>query len=165
MACGLCGWLVWKAGWDNINMKLGGVKFEGWDALPVMLLAIALVVSYFSGPMLNFGDFPRYGRSFDAVKRGNFWGLPLNFVFFSLLTVVTTAATLPVNGELIRQAQPERAFLLVQIKRWNQAPSPLARRCSPATSRMRSSRCLTSSRPCSCKPVNVRLTVSSFMPR
>lgn len=97
----LCGWLVWKAGWSNINMNLGGVKFEGWDALPVMLSAIALVVSYFSGPMLNFGDFSRYSKSFDAVKKGNFWGLPVNFLFFSLLTVITTAATLPVFGELI----------------------------------------------------------------
>lgn len=97
----LCGWLVWKAGWKNIDLNLGGIKFEGWDALPVMLSAIALVVSYFSGPMLNFGDFSRYGKSFDAVKKGNFWGLPVNFVFFSLLTVITTAATLPVFGELI----------------------------------------------------------------
>lgn len=97
----LCGWLVWKAGWSNINMNLGGIKFEGWDALPVMLSAIALVVSYFSGPMLNFGDFSRYSKSFDAVKKGNFWGLPVNFLFFSLLTVITTAATLPVFGELI----------------------------------------------------------------
>ena len=49
-----------------------------------MLGAIALVVSYFSGPMLNFGDFSRYGKSFEAVKRGNFLGLPVNFLFFSL---------------------------------------------------------------------------------
>lgn len=97
----LCGWLVWKAGWDRIDLNLGGVKFQGWDALPVMLSAIALVVSYFSGPMLNFGDFSRYGKSFDAVKKGNFWGLPINFLFFSLLTVITTAATLPVFGQLI----------------------------------------------------------------
>lgn len=97
----LCGWLVWKAGWSNINMNLGGVKFEGWDAAPVMLSAIALVVSYFSGPMLNFGDFSRYAKDFESVKKGNFWGLPVNFLFFSLLTVITTAATLPVFGELI----------------------------------------------------------------
>ncbi|MDM0011581.1 NCS1 family nucleobase:cation symporter-1 [Variovorax sp. J22P168] len=97
----LCGWLVWKAGWQNIDMRLGGVRFEGWDALPVMLGATALVVSYFSGPMLNFGDFSRYGRSFEAVRKGNFWGLPVNFLFFSLLAVVTSAATLPVFGELI----------------------------------------------------------------
>ena len=53
-----------------------------------MLGAIALVVSYFSGPLLNFGDFARYGRSFRDVKRGNFWGLPVNFLFFSILTLI-----------------------------------------------------------------------------
>ena len=35
------------------------------------------------------------------MKKGNFWGLPVNFLFFSLLTVTTTAATLPVFGELL----------------------------------------------------------------
>ena len=66
-----------------------------------MLTAIALVVSYFSGPMLNFGDFARYGKSFAAVKKGNFLGLPVNFLVFSLLVVITAAATVPVFGELI----------------------------------------------------------------
>jgi NCS1 family nucleobase:cation symporter-1 len=97
----LAGWLVWKAGWNNIDLNLGGVRHKGWDALPVMLSAIALVVSYFSGPMLNFGDFSRYGKNFDVVRKGNFWGLPVNFIFFSLLTVITSAATVPVFGELI----------------------------------------------------------------
>ena len=66
-----------------------------------MLGAIALVVAYFSGPMLNFGDFARYGKSFTKVKRGNFLGLPVNFLFFSLLTVICASATVPVFGELI----------------------------------------------------------------
>ena len=67
-----------------------------------MLAAIALVVSYFSGPMLNFGDFSRYGKSLRGGQaRATSSGLPVNFLFFSLLTVVTAAATLPVFGELI----------------------------------------------------------------
>ena len=94
-------YLVSQAGWSNIDLNLGSVQFEGWDSVPVMLGAIALVVSYFSGPMLNFGDFSRYGKSFAAVKRGNLLGLPLNFLVFSILTVVCAAATVPVFGELI----------------------------------------------------------------
>ncbi len=39
--------------------------------------------------------------TFKAVKRGNFWGLPVNFMMFSMLTVLTASATLPVFGELI----------------------------------------------------------------
>ncbi|MCU1478753.1 MAG: nitrate reductase [Subtercola sp.] len=94
-------YLVSKAGWSNIDFNLSSSELNGWNVVPVMLGAIALVVSYFSAPMLNFGDFSRYGKSFKAVKRGNFWGLPVNFLFFSILTVVCAAATVPVFGELI----------------------------------------------------------------
>ncbi|HEX8347804.1 MAG TPA: NCS1 family nucleobase:cation symporter-1 [Actinoplanes sp.] len=97
----LCGYLIYVAGWGQINLSLGEVKYTGASAIPVMLGAIALVVSYFSGPMLNFGDFSRYGKSFAAVKRGNLLGLPVNFLFFSILVVVTASLTLPVFGELI----------------------------------------------------------------
>ncbi|ACV78204.1 permease for cytosine/purines uracil thiamine allantoin [Nakamurella multipartita DSM 44233] len=96
-------YLVAAAGWENIDFNLaeGGLTLTGWAVIPVLLSAIALVVSYFSGPMLNYGDFARYGKSFGAVKKGNFLGLPVNFLVFSLLVVVTAAATRPVFGELI----------------------------------------------------------------
>ena len=94
-------YLVRRAGIGNIGLSLGAVKYRGWDALPVMANAVALIVSYFSGPMLNFGDFARYGRRLGDVKSGNFWGLPVNFLGFSLLAVVTTSATMPVFGRLI----------------------------------------------------------------
>ncbi len=97
----LCGYLISKAGWSAIDLTLGDVTHTGWSSVPVMLGAIALVVSYFSGPMLNFGDFSRYGKSFGAVKKGNFLGLPFNFLVFSLLVVITASLTLPVYGELI----------------------------------------------------------------
>lgn len=70
----LAGYMVYRAGWRNIGINLGGVKYHGMAVVPVMITAISLVVSYFSGPMLNFGDFSRYGKSFRSVKRGNFWG-------------------------------------------------------------------------------------------
>jgi NCS1 family nucleobase:cation symporter-1 len=97
----LVGYLIFKAGWGAINLNLGEVKYSGLNAVPIMLGAIALVVSYFSGPMLNFGDFSRYGKSFPAVKRGNLLGLPVNFLMFSILVVVTASLTIPVFGELI----------------------------------------------------------------
>src|SRR5215217_7583430 len=94
----LCGYLLYRSGW-HFGFDLGGQKTG--NTVVVMLGAIALVVSYFSGPMLNFGDFSRYGKSFSAVKRGNLLGLPINFLFFSLLTVICASATVPVFGELI----------------------------------------------------------------
>ena len=97
----LCVYLVAKAGIGNISLNLSTKHFTLVESIPVMIAAVAAVVSYFSGPMLNFGDFSRYARSFSAVRRGNFLGLPVNFLFFSLLTVVTASATMPVFGEMI----------------------------------------------------------------
>ncbi|WP_327584175.1 NCS1 family nucleobase:cation symporter-1 [Nonomuraea sp. NBC_00507] len=94
-------YLVSQAGWENISLDLSGESLGFAESIPVMLSATALVVSYFSGPMLNFGDFSRYARSFQAVKQGNLLGLPVNFLFFSILTVITASATVPVFGELI----------------------------------------------------------------
>ena len=97
----LCIYMVSQAGISNISLSLAEQNLTFAQSIPVMLSAIALVVSYFAGPMLNFGDFSRYGKSYAAVKKGNFLGLPVNFLFFSLLTVVTASATVPVFGELI----------------------------------------------------------------
>ena len=95
-------YLVATAGLGNISLTLSvGAPMSFGASIPVMLSAVALVVSYFSGPMLNFGDFSRYGKSFAAVKRGNLLGLPINFLFFSILTVLCASATVPVFGKLI----------------------------------------------------------------
>ena len=98
----LCVYLVSEAGGSATSASTCprcSVSFG--ESIPMMIAAIALVVSYFSGPMLNFGDFSRYAKSFKAVRKGNWLGLPLNFLFFSILTVVTASATVPVFGELI----------------------------------------------------------------
>jgi NCS1 family nucleobase:cation symporter-1 len=98
----LCVYLVSKAGWSHISLNLSaGTKLDLSHSIYTTLNAIALVVAYFAGPMLNFGDFARYGKSFKAVKRGNLLGLPVNYLFFSILTVITASATVPVYGRLI----------------------------------------------------------------
>ncbi|MBO0841957.1 MAG: NCS1 family nucleobase:cation symporter-1 [Nocardioides sp.] len=96
----LCVYLLVKAHF-HIDLNFSAHQLHGWPLVWALLGAIAAVVSYFSGPMLNFGDFARYARSIRSVRTGNLLGLPVNFVFFSLLTVLTAAATLPVYGRLI----------------------------------------------------------------
>ncbi|CAB4722604.1 MAG: NCS1 family nucleobase:cation symporter-1 [Actinobacteria bacterium] len=96
----LCAYMLIRADFD-ISFTLSDKDLGFWKTISVMLGAIALVVSYFSGPMLNFGDFSRYSKDFASVKRGNFWGLPVNFVLFSLLVVLTASATVPVFGQII----------------------------------------------------------------
>lgn len=98
---GLMFYLIYHAGWSNISFTLAEVKYSGLGAFWQMIVATSLVISYFSGPMVNFSDFSRFAKDMPSVKKGNFWGLPVNFIAFSIVTVVTTSATLPVFGEYI----------------------------------------------------------------
>lgn len=93
--------MVARAGWSNISFTLSDKQLSTGETIGVLLGAIAIAVSYFSGPTLNFGDIARYGRTMKSVRLGNFLGLPINFLFFSLLVVITASATVPVYGELI----------------------------------------------------------------
>lgn len=94
-------YLISQAGWSNISFSLADFQLSGWAAFSAFCAGTATVVSYFSGPILNFGDISRYSSSQAAVKRGNFLGLPVNFLVFSILVVVTASATVPVYGRLI----------------------------------------------------------------
>ncbi|AEK37967.1 uridine permease [Corynebacterium variabile DSM 44702] len=94
-------YLVSEAGWDNVNLNLSDHRLTGFAVFSTFCAAVATTVSYFSGPMLNFGDISRYGKSQKAVKIGNFLGLPLNFLVFSVMVVLTASATVPVYGRMI----------------------------------------------------------------
>jgi NCS1 family nucleobase:cation symporter-1 len=94
-------YLVSEASWSNINFSLSDKDLTGFAVFSTFCAAVATTVSYFSGPMLNFGDISRYGKSQKAVTRGNLLGLPLNFLVFSIMVVLTASATLPVYGKLI----------------------------------------------------------------
>lgn len=97
----LAGYMIWKAGWADIDFRLGSRDLAGWATVWQMIVAAALVAGYFAGPTLNFSDFTRYSRSYKDVRRGCFWGLPVNFLLFSIVTVIVVAATIPVFGEMI----------------------------------------------------------------
>ena len=68
----LCVYLVARAGGlGNISLNLSTVQTCSFAAsIPVMIAAIAVVVSYFSGPMLNFGDFSRYAQELQGRPQG-----------------------------------------------------------------------------------------------
>jgi NCS1 family nucleobase:cation symporter-1 len=94
-------WIVSQAGLSNISFNLSATKLQGFGIVWQMILATALVTGYFAGPTLNFSDFSRYCRSYEDVKKGNFWGLPVNFLLFSIVTVVVVSGTIPVFGTMI----------------------------------------------------------------
>lgn len=97
----LAGWIVYKTGFDGISLTLTSKQLTAGEQSWQMITATALVVSYFSGPLLNFGDFSRYGKSMEEIRRGNRWGLPFNFLLFSIVTVVIVSGTQTLFGHMI----------------------------------------------------------------
>lgn len=97
----LAGWIVWKAGWDSLDLSLSDKVLTGGQSFVAMGSAILLVVSYFAALLLNFGDFSRYARTERDMKVGNFLGLPVNFILFAVIVVVVTAGSAKVFGHMI----------------------------------------------------------------
>lgn len=97
----LMGWIIWKAGWDSLDLTLSDKVLTGTESLLAMGSAILLVVSYFAALLLNFGDFSRYAKTERDMKVGNFLGLPVNFLLFAIIVVVVTAGSAKVFGHMI----------------------------------------------------------------
>lgn len=93
-------WIVIEAG-GKIDFSLGSKDLSAGDAVLAFFTAASLVVAYFSTLLLNFCDFSRFSPSERMVKVGNFWGLPVNFTAFSLVTVIVTAGSVAVYGKAI----------------------------------------------------------------
>jgi NCS1 family nucleobase:cation symporter-1 len=59
------------------------------------------MVAYFAAVVINFGDFARFVKSENEMKKGNFWGLPGNIVLFSFIALMVTAGSVVVFGETL----------------------------------------------------------------
>ncbi|MDO4643310.1 MAG: NCS1 family nucleobase:cation symporter-1 [Cardiobacteriaceae bacterium] len=97
----LMAWIVHRAGWANISFSLATQELSLGQTIIEMLVGMSLIINYFAGPTLNFGDFSRYCKSMREVRRGNFWGLPVNFTAFSMIAIVTISGTPAAFGQVI----------------------------------------------------------------
>jgi NCS1 family nucleobase:cation symporter-1 len=94
-------WMLWQTGFSSLSLQLSPPSASTGATIGVMANAAMLIVAYFAALLLNFGDFARFGRDEAAMKAGNFFGLPINFLVFSIITVIVTAGTLKVFGQAI----------------------------------------------------------------
>jgi NCS1 family nucleobase:cation symporter-1 len=94
-------WILWQTGFSSLALQLSPPAATVGATLGVMANAAMLIVAYFAALLLNFGDFARFGKNEATMKMGNLLGLPLNFLVFSIITVIVTAGTLKVFGEAI----------------------------------------------------------------
>jgi NCS1 family nucleobase:cation symporter-1 len=93
-------WIGVKAG-SRLRWDISPVHLSGSGAVLAFTTAISLTVAYFSTLLLNFCDFSRFAPDRRTVVRGNFWGLPVNFLAFSVVTVVVTAGSIVLFGKAV----------------------------------------------------------------
>ena len=93
----------WRAG-GGIFAALGSI-FEGEAAtdprgpVAAFLAVFGTMVAYFAAVVINFGDFSRFVSDERAMRRGNFWGLPVSIALFSFIALFVTAGTVVLFGE------------------------------------------------------------------
>lgn len=92
-------YILARSNW-NISLSLPGAD-AAHGPVHAFLAACALTVAYFATLLLNFCDFSRFAPSRKAVFTANVWGLPVNFIAFSVVSVLVTAGTYTVFGEHI----------------------------------------------------------------
>lgn len=97
----LAGWIVYKTGFDGISFTLASKSLTAGEQTWQMITATALVVSYFSGPLLNFGDFSLPGKSMGEIAAVTAGVCRLASLLFSIVTVVIVSGTQSLFGRMI----------------------------------------------------------------
>ncbi|MEP6562361.1 MAG: NCS1 family nucleobase:cation symporter-1 [Nakamurella sp.] len=62
----------------------------------------SLWIAIYGTFVLNFCDFTRNAKTKSAITRGNFFGIPLNMLFFGVIVVVLAGGQFKINGEIIQ---------------------------------------------------------------
>ncbi len=86
------------------NIFSGGTRsggFEGLSSFGAFLAVFSIMVGYFAAVVINFGDFARFVKNENEMKKGNLWGLVGNVIFFSFITLMITGGTISIFGEYI----------------------------------------------------------------
>ncbi|AZG47998.1 NCS1 family nucleobase:cation symporter-1 [Gordonia insulae] len=101
MIC-LAGYLLVKSDW-SISLTDSLKPMSGPDQAHQMLVAISLTVATFLTLVLNYADFSRFTKTKRSYLLGNILGLPINFTLFAVASVLTTAGSVVVFGELLTE--------------------------------------------------------------
>lgn len=110
-------WMFTKAdfsiAWSTTDSLTGGIM---WVRI---VESAALWVVIYGTFVLNFCDFTRGAPGRRSVVRGNFFGIPINMMFFAVIVVVMTGAQYKIDGQIITsptevvQAVPNTLLLVL----------------------------------------------------
>ena len=96
---------IWYKAGGGLLAEVGNI-FEGVGSYEggtyaAFLAIFGTMVAYFAAVVINFGDFARFVKNENEMKKGNLWGLPGNIVLFSFIALMVTAGTVVVFGETL----------------------------------------------------------------
>ena len=102
---------IWSKVGGNLLSEVGNIfssgersgGFEGLGSFGAFLAVFSIMVGYFAAVVVNFGDFARFVKSEEEMKKGNLYGLVGNVILFSFITLMITGGTIALFGELIAQ--------------------------------------------------------------
>jgi NCS1 family nucleobase:cation symporter-1 len=102
---------IWSKVGGNLLSEVGNIfssgersgGFEGLGSFGAFLAVFSIMVGYFAAVVVNFGDFARFVKNEDEMKKGNLYGLVGNVILFSFITLMITGGTIALFGELIAQ--------------------------------------------------------------
>jgi len=102
---------IWSKAGGGLLSEVGNIfsagarsgGFEGLGSFGAFVAVFSIMVGYFAAVVINFGDFARFVKNENEMKKGNLWGLVGNVVFFSFITLMITGGTIAVFGEYIAQ--------------------------------------------------------------
>ena len=117
---------IWAEAGGNLLSEVGNIfsggertgGFEGLGSFGAFLAVFSIMVGYFAAVVINFGDFARFVKSEEEMKKGNLYGLVGNVIFFSFITLMITGGTIALFGEYIAQptdmvAKVDNLFLTI----------------------------------------------------
>ncbi|WP_290059157.1 NCS1 family nucleobase:cation symporter-1 [Amycolatopsis solani] len=93
-------WILAAGNW-HISLTSSPKQLSTGEQVRQWFGAAGLILATYGTLMLNFCDFSRNAPDQKTVRRGNFWGLPINSTAFALLSVIVTAGSMQVFGEAI----------------------------------------------------------------
>lgn len=82
--------------WSNTS------PLEGAQMWRSIFAGSALWLAIYGTLILNFCDFSRSAPSRTTIRKGNFWGLPVNVLLFACITVLICGAQFSINGQIIQ---------------------------------------------------------------
>lgn len=85
----------------HIELTASEVHLSTGQQVQHMFGAMGLLMGILGTLMLNYADFTRFAPSKSSVRRGTFWGVPVNWALFVLTSVIISTGTKAVYGKPI----------------------------------------------------------------